>query len=396
LESSLESVLFPFEEAGADLLTLPIAARRALDHAGHRLSLQGWRSLPLEERRAIAVAGGAESVDTGFVSASLRRADPRPHRIEAPSDPDSLVPPEVLSAALAPDRSIDPRRWARLRALDRYALAHEHRRSVARDDRSRVIRACDAILPSVVLDRGGDGRGAQASPSSRPPRALLSPLPEPPDPSPGRYSEAPRAPENTGTPGRSRETPNPVAGMDTAASPVIPPLAPPPAIPLQGGPAVSTHIDARGNVHMVDVRSKEPTHRRAVASGAVRMRPETADRILRGDAAKGEVLATARLAGIMAAKRTPDLIPLCHGVQLTRVAVQIDLDPHVGVALVTATAEAFDRTGVEMEAMVAASVACLTIYDMLKGVDRDMTIVDVKLLEKTGGRSGAYRREGSR
>lgn len=144
---------------------------------------------------------------------------------------------------------------------------------------------------------------------------------------------------------------------------------------------------------MVDVAGKAPSVRRAVASGFVRMKPETIARVARRDAPKGEVLATARLAGIMAAKRTSDLIPLCHAVALTGVEVHLDLDTAAGRVNVTAVAEALDRTGVEMEAMVAVSVACLTIYDMLKGIERGMIIGEVKLLEKSGGRTGVYRRD---
>lgn len=145
---------------------------------------------------------------------------------------------------------------------------------------------------------------------------------------------------------------------------------------------------------MVDIGAKSETARRATASGVVQMRPETALRLSRSEVPKGEVLATARVAGIMAAKRTPDLIPLCHHVALTRVEVLVDLEVASGTVTVTAVAEATDRTGVEMEALVAASVACLTIYDMLKGIDRDMVIGDIKLLGKSGGRHGTYVRQG--
>jgi cyclic pyranopterin monophosphate synthase len=144
---------------------------------------------------------------------------------------------------------------------------------------------------------------------------------------------------------------------------------------------------------MVDVTKKPKTERRAVAAAVVRMQPETAQRIARHEAPKGEVLATARIAGIMAAKRTPELIPLCHGIALTKVTVDLEVNAAGGQVLITATAEAFDRTGVEMEAMVAASVAGLTIYDMLKGMDREMVVSEVKLLEKSGGRSGHFRRK---
>lgn len=156
--------------------------------------------------------------------------------------------------------------------------------------------------------------------------------------------------------------------------------------------SISSHLDERGEVHMVPVAGKATTHRRAVAAASVRMRPETAARLARGDTPKGEVLAAARLAGIMAAKRTPELIPLCHGVALTHVAVDLSIDEPGAAVHVTAAAEAVDRTGVEMEAMVAASVACLTLYDMLKGIDREMVLGDIRLVEKSGGRSGHFRR----
>jgi cyclic pyranopterin monophosphate synthase len=155
---------------------------------------------------------------------------------------------------------------------------------------------------------------------------------------------------------------------------------------------VSTHLDAEGHVHMVDVGEKAETSRRAVASALVRMLPETRRTLAAGTAPKGDVLATARLAGIMAAKRTPELIPLCHGIALTRVTVDLELLDD-GVRIV-ATTEARDRTGVEMEAMTAASVAALTLYDMLKGIDRGMVIESVRLEEKSGGRSGHWVREG--
>lgn len=161
------------------------------------------------------------------------------------------------------------------------------------------------------------------------------------------------------------------------------------------GPALSTHLDERGAVHMVDVGAKPVTERRAVAAGVVRMARETVERLARADTPKGDVLATARLAGIMAAKRTPEIIPLCHGITLTRVAVDLDVDVAASCVRVTATTEARDRTGVEMEALVAVSASCLTLYDMLKSIDRAMVIDDVKLLEKDGGRSGRFVREGA-
>jgi cyclic pyranopterin phosphate synthase len=143
---------------------------------------------------------------------------------------------------------------------------------------------------------------------------------------------------------------------------------------------------------MVDVTPKAETARRAVASGCVRMKPETLALIREDRLAKGSVVETARLAGVMAAKRTADLIPLCHPLALTDVNVDVDLrDDLLGVS-VCATATCIGRTGVEMEALTAAAVACLTVYDMCKAVDRGMVIEDIKLLGKSGGRSGHWKR----
>ena len=151
-----------------------------------------------------------------------------------------------------------------------------------------------------------------------------------------------------------------------------------------------THLTRDGHAHMVDVGAKDVTARRALARARVRMSKETFVRLVAGDTPKGDVLAAARIAGIQAAKKTSELIPLCHLVALTRVEVTITLDG--GTAIIDASAEARDRTGVEMEAMVAASVAALTIYDMLKAVDRGMSF-DVGLVEKAGGKSGTWQRD---
>lgn len=149
-----------------------------------------------------------------------------------------------------------------------------------------------------------------------------------------------------------------------------------------------THLDARGHARMVDVGGKDVTQRTAVAEARVVMRPDVAARLTVGDLPKGDALPVARIAGIQAAKRTPELIPLCHGIALTSVEVEVEIDADAGVATVTATARAADRTGVEMEAMTAAAVASLTLYDLLKAVQRDVVITDVRLRRKTGGRSG--------
>jgi cyclic pyranopterin phosphate synthase len=153
-----------------------------------------------------------------------------------------------------------------------------------------------------------------------------------------------------------------------------------------------THLTARGEAHMVDVGAKPVTARRAVASARVRTTREVVERVASGTTPKGDVLAAARIAGILAAKRTPELVPLCHPVQTTHAAVDLDADAAAGEIRVRATVEALDRTGVEMEAMVAASVASLTVYDMIKAVDRWATIDAVRLEEKSGGKSGAVRR----
>ncbi|HEX5932561.1 MAG TPA: cyclic pyranopterin monophosphate synthase MoaC [Pseudorhizobium sp.] len=154
-----------------------------------------------------------------------------------------------------------------------------------------------------------------------------------------------------------------------------------------------SHIGASGEANMVDVGDKAETTRTATAEGYVRMRAETLSLIRDGNAKKGDVIGTARLAGIMAAKKTADLIPLCHPLMLTKVAVEITEDAALPGLRVAATVKLTGKTGVEMEALTAVSVACLTIYDMAKAADKDMVIGDIRLIEKTGGKSGAYRRE---
>jgi cyclic pyranopterin monophosphate synthase len=149
-----------------------------------------------------------------------------------------------------------------------------------------------------------------------------------------------------------------------------------------------THLDARGQARMVDVGGKAVTSRTAVAEGRVLMTSATARRLLDGDLPKGDAFPVVRIAGIQAAKRTPELLPLCHQVALTSVDVEVVVDAAVGQATITATAVAADRTGVEMEALTAVSVAALTLYDLVKAVQKDVRITDVRLRRKTGGRSG--------
>lgn len=150
-----------------------------------------------------------------------------------------------------------------------------------------------------------------------------------------------------------------------------------------------THFDAAGQAHMVDVSNKPVTTREAVARGCVIMLPETLA-LAREGAKKGDVLGVARLAGIMAAKRTADLIPLCHPLPITKVSVDLQADETLPGIRVTATVRTTGQTGVEMEALTAVSVACLTVYDMLKAAEKSMTITDIGLVRKTGGKSGDY------
>lgn len=151
-----------------------------------------------------------------------------------------------------------------------------------------------------------------------------------------------------------------------------------------------THFDKKGAAHMVDVGDKDVTERVATAAANIRMAPETLQLIQDGDAKKGDVLGVARLAGIMAAKKTSDLIPLCHPLALSNVTVEFIIDEAESMIEVRATCKLKGRTGVEMEALTAASIAALTIYDMCKAVDRGMTIMNTRLLKKSGGKSGTY------
>jgi cyclic pyranopterin monophosphate synthase len=156
-----------------------------------------------------------------------------------------------------------------------------------------------------------------------------------------------------------------------------------------------SHIGPDGRARMVDIGSKVETERTAIAAGRVRMAPDTLQRALDRDTKKGDPIAIAELAGIMGAKRTSDLIPLCHPLPLTSVTVSIERDGDAEALRVIATAKTTGRTGVEMEALTAVSVACLTLYDMLKAIDKAMVIDGIELIEKTGGKSGDYRKPAS-
>lgn len=156
-----------------------------------------------------------------------------------------------------------------------------------------------------------------------------------------------------------------------------------------------SHIDEKGQARMVDISAKDTTSRMAVASACVRMRPETLAAILTGNAPKGDVLAAARIAGIMAAKRTHELIPLCHPLAISAASIEFAPDETTSQIEIRSTIQVTGKTGVEMEALVAASIAALTIYDMCKAIDREMLITEVSLVEKTGGKSGPFKRERS-
>lgn len=153
-----------------------------------------------------------------------------------------------------------------------------------------------------------------------------------------------------------------------------------------------THFDQDGKAIMVDITAKEATHRQAIATAQVTMKPQTLQRILDQSIQKGDVFGVARLAGIMAAKQTAHLIPLCHPLALTAVEIDFDSDPAAGVVFISASATVTGQTGVEMEALTAASIAGLTIYDMCKAIDKEMVIGQICLLKKTGGKSGTFER----
>lgn len=480
--------VFEFEEIEG-LKLLPLAARRALDVGGFRLSLEGWQSLALKDRESLVVEGAKDAIDQASVEAVVRRSSIPATRIRPVPDPDPLSPPEQLNAALTSTsetaRPIEPAAWARLRSLDRYALVHVLRRSIAHDDVHRLETAVARVMgkdrsdkekerdrstlaaelkrtlksamgdtsksdPAVELPRAPriesarpppldktertelpaalkhlePGAAATAPPSkgwragfsspdieitnglptvTEPPPAMTARLPEPRKPStpppPPREAKSDRGsvrppPDRRPTP----ETPQP----PTTTSPLDAPEsgAPPTTRPGSEHPKprpepgrLGNHVDQQGHVHMVDVGSKDETLRRAKARGSVRMQRETAQRLARSDTPKGEVLATARIAGIMAAKRTSEIIPLCHAIALTHVEIHIDVDANAGIVNLTAVAEARDRTGVEMEALTAVSVAGLTIYDMLKGIDREIVLGETRLLEKSGGRSGPFKND---
>ena len=288
--------LYRFDAVDERLELVPLAARRALDRSGLKLSLDGWKSLSLDQRTSIAEAGSRPVIDVEQVRSAASGARPPATLIDALDDPPADAIPEALVRAYAASGPLDLALWTSLEPIDRYALAK-------------------------VAARGRPERLAAA------------------------YAE------------------------------------------IIGHSAASTHLAPAGGVRMIDVGQKNVTRRRAVAESSLVMNEEAWSRLVRADAPKGDVLGAARLAGIMAAKRTSELIPLCHAIKLTRVDVAIEALAAERRLRFECSAEAVDQTGVEMEALVAASVAALTAYDMLKAFDRAMTIGPTRLLAKSGGRT---------
>jgi cyclic pyranopterin phosphate synthase len=391
-DDALVAALFSFDDADPALERMPIAARRALDLSGWRVALDAWRAMPWDSRRKVTIAGAAEIVDPFVVEEGVRKAGTSVVRVRPAPDPDSGRPPPELLSALEPGRSLDARSWSQLRALQRYALLHALRQA---PDKAYLHDVFDELFPQrATSPLPPPHLRTKMMPQTNPPSTQMAPTRS----HPPTISRPPptRAATDPGSPRLSSSSYPPSAQGERAHAASIPgPPRLPSELPRPGSAPPSTHLTAAGEVHMVDVGAKAPTARKAVATASVRMRAETIAKVARHDVDKGEVLATARIAGIQAAKRTPELIPLCHHVALTRVEVHLDLDLATARIHATAVAEAYDRTGAEMEAMVAASVACLTIYDMLKGTDREMVIESVKLLEKSGGRTGTWRREGA-
>ncbi len=366
-DAALDSALFSFDDADASLERMPIAARRALELSGWRVALDAWRAMPWDGRRRVTLAGAADVIDPFVVEEAVRRAGSSVMRVRPTPEPDPSRPPNDLASALEPGRTLEPKLWASMRSIERYALVHALRHA---PDRAYLHDVFDEVVPH-----------RQTSPPTPAPATVF------------RRSSLPPSTLAAGEQHMIRRSARPEAGPMTLSERPLAAIPSPPKLPTEAPSPASSHLTAAGEVHMVDVGAKPATARRAVAAASVRMRAETIARVARREVDKGEVLATARIAGIMAAKRTPELVPLCHHVALTHVEVHLDIDLQGRRVLVTAVAEAHDRTGVEMEAMVAASIASLTIYDMLKGTDRDIVVESVRLLEKSGGRTGPWRRE---
>jgi len=293
--------LFRFDGVDAAFDLLPLAARRALDHAGRKLSLEGFRSLSRSEREELVELGSRSEIDGERVSAIALGASPPAQSMQPSGDPAAAAPADDLLAVLGDARPIPAGTWSALSPLERYALA-----KVAR---SKNVERLEQAYAEII-----------------------------------------------------------------------------------GQSAFSSHVAPEGGVRMVGVAGKQPSLRRAEAQSRVSMNSEAFERVSHHSAPKGDVLGTARVAAVMAAKRTSELIPLCHPLSLTKVDVALTLDVATRAVDIGVVVECFDRTGVEMEALTAASVAALTVYDMLKAFDRGMEIGPTRLTQKSGGRSGDYAR----
>jgi cyclic pyranopterin monophosphate synthase len=296
--------LYSFDVNGERLDQLPLAARRALDHAGWKLSRAGWLSLDLEQRRGLARLGSGPVVDVADVARQIAASVPAASACDVVLDPPREAPPAALVEALAPHGRLSAAVWVSLDALDRYAL----QKVAWRADTERMQAAYEEII---------------------------------------------------------------------------------------GYRQISTHLRPAGGVQMVNVGAKAVTERRALAESQVSMNAEAFELLQRQAVPKGDVLGIARVAGILAAKRTSELIPLCHAVPLTHLSIELRLDAARHAVYILASVHAEAKTGVEMEALVAVSHAALTVYDMLKAVDRGMQIGPTRLLAKSGGASGDFVAEAS-
>jgi cyclic pyranopterin phosphate synthase len=290
---------FAFDPVDAAFELVPMAARRALDHAGVKLSLDGWQSLDLEDRRSLWTIGSSPDIDVRAVQRIVGAASPSPRSTDPMLDPSADRVPSELTKLLGEERPLLTAVWSSLEPLERWVLV----KLAQGQKHERLALAYDELV----------GAGQRLS-----------------------------------------------------------------------------HLNARGEARMVATTEKSVTVRRAVAHAVIEMTEAAHRCLVVGNAPKGDVLGTARIAGIMAAKRTSELIPLCHPVHVTRIDLELEVSTSTPSVEVRAAVTAVDRTGVEMEALVAASTAALTIYDMLKAVDRTMVIREIRLLEKSGGRSGAF------
>lgn len=303
--------LYGFDDTGQSLERLPLAARRALDEAGVRITQRHWSSLPAANRQWLIELGGNEEIIRNAVIEALGSV---PFRSIFPRAILSRTsPPEALITSYSQCGPLGVAIWTSLSDLDRYALDKTAERTAAR-------LQSDDVSENQVQER-----------------------------------------------------------LNAAYREIV------------GYSQVSTHVQAAGGVQMVNVGVKAVTKRRAEAQTRVVMSAEAFGLLAAHQVPKGDVLGTARIAGIMAAKRTSDLIPLCHVLALTHVSVDLQLVKERSEVSIAAVVETVGKTGVEMEALVAASAAALTIYDMLKGVDRAMQIGPTRLASKSGGASGEYR-----